>query len=207
VRPALIVIAKEPLPGRCKTRLAPQLSHDGAARLAEAALADTLAAAAGCDAGRRVLALDGRPGPWLPAGFELLHQRGDGLDQRLASAFVDVGDPALLIGMDTPQVTPALLSHALDRLSAPGVDAVLGPAVDGGYWAIGLHRPRRHFIEGVPMSTSGTFSAQLARLRHCDVRVELLPRLRDVDLIDDARAVARLAPRSRFAGTLAELVA
>jgi rSAM/selenodomain-associated transferase 1 len=207
VNPALIVIAKEPLPGRCKTRLAPPLSLEGAAHLAAAALADTLAVAAACGAERRVIALDGEPGAWLPAGFEVLAQRGRGLDERLANAFEDVGGPALLIGMDTPQVTPALLDHALRRLRRPGVGAVLGPALDGGYWAIGLRRPRRELIEGVPMSSHLTFTAQYERLRAHGLRVGLLPHLRDVDVIDDARAVALLAPRSRFAGALEELAA
>jgi rSAM/selenodomain-associated transferase 1 len=200
VRPTLIVIAKAPEPGRSKTRLSPPLSLETAARLAEAALADTLACVASATAGRRVLALDGEPGAWLPAGFELIPQRGEGLDQRLASAFEDVGGPALLVGMDTPQLRPALLRRALARLARR--DAVLGPAFDGGYWAVGLREPRRELFSGVPMSTSLTFAAQLGRLRDHGLSVGLLPPLRDVDLIDDAHAVAALAPGSRFASAL-----
>ena len=62
-----------------------------------------------------------RPATWLPAGFEVIPQRGDGLDERLAAAFADVGEPAFLVGMDTPQVTPALLPtrwRACDRTDA-----------------------------------------------------------------------------------------
>src|SRR5436305_587964 len=149
---ALIVIAKEPAPGRSKTRLTPPLTAEAAAGLAAAALADTLAAAAACPAQRHVLALDGAPGDWVPPGFEVIPQRGTGLDERLASAFDDVAEPALLIGMDTPQVTPALLAAGVRALERPGTDAVLGPALDGGYWAIGLRRPRRELFLGVPMS-------------------------------------------------------
>ena len=200
MRPALIVIAKAPEPGRSKTRLSPPLSLERAARLAEAALADTLACAASAHAGRRVLALDGEPGGWLPRGFEVIPQRGEGLDQRLASAFEDVGEPALLVGMDTPQLRPALLHRALARVAHS--DAVMGPAVDGGYWAIGLHESRRELFAGVPMSTSRTFAAQLERLEDHGLSVGLLPPLRDVDLIDDAWAVAAMAPWSRFAQEL-----
>jgi uncharacterized protein len=199
---ALIVIAKAPAAGRSKTRLSPPLSLERAAQLAEAALADTLAAAAVCPAERRVIALDGPPGAWLPPGFEVIPQRGAGLDERLACAFEDVGGRALLVGMDTPQVTPALLADGLRRLGQHPVDAVLGPALDGGYWAIGLERPARGLFAGIPMSSDRTFLAQLARLRAAGLRVRLLPPLRDVDLIDDARAVARIAPRSCFAREL-----
>ena len=198
---ALIVIAKAPQPGRSKTRLSPPLSLAGAAALAEASLRDTLECAAEVPVARRVIALDGEPGPWLRGGFELVPQRGDGLDERLAAAFEDVGGPAVLIGMDTPQLRPALLRQALARLQR--ADAVLGPALDGGYWAIGLREPDRRLFEGVPMSSPHTCREQLERLAAHGRSVALLPQLRDVDLFDDARAVARLAPRSRFASALA----
>jgi rSAM/selenodomain-associated transferase 1 len=200
VSAALIVIAKAPAPGRSKTRLSPPLTMEAAALLAEAALRDTLACVAEVPATRRIVALDGEPGPWLPPGFELVPQRGNGLDERLAAAFEDAGGPALLIGMDTPQLRPVMLSEALARLDR--TDAVLGPALDGGYWAIGLREPRPELFVGVPMSSPDTCRAQLARLARHGRSVALLPPLRDVDVFDDARAVARLAPRSRFASAL-----
>ena len=105
----LLVIAKEPVPGRVKTRLTPPYTPEQAARIAEAALADTLDAVVSTPADRRILALDGTPGRWLPPGVEVIAQRGGGLDERLANAFADVTRPTVLIGMDTPQVTPAIV--------------------------------------------------------------------------------------------------
>jgi len=207
MRPAVIVIAKAPAPGRSKTRLCPPLTAEDAAELAAAALADTLSAAGGCGARRHVLALDGEPGDWVPRGFEVIRQRGDGLAERLASAFEDVAEPALLIGMDTPQITPALLARGLRALSRPHTDAVIGPALDGGYWAIGLRRPQRSLFEGVPMSSRDTYAAQVATLRQAKLRVRTLVALRDVDVIADARVVADLAPASRFAAALGSLAA
>ncbi len=198
-----IVIAKAPVPGRTKTRLCPPCTPERAAALAEAALADTLdAVRATPHVRRRVLALDGDPGAWLPSGVEVVPQRGEGLDERLAAAFEDVGGPALLVGMDTPQIAPSLLVRAMRALGRRGVDAVLGRAVDGGFWAIGLREPRPDVFLGVPMSTSWTGVRQRERLDALGLGVIELPALRDVDRIEDAWAVAELAPASRFARAL-----
>jgi glycosyltransferase A (GT-A) superfamily protein (DUF2064 family) len=194
----LLVIAKEPRPGRVKTRLSPPFTPEEAAQLAEAALADTLHAVAAAPACRRVLVLDGAPGPWLPPGFEVLPQCAGGLDERLADAFAHCRGPALLIGMDTPQVTPELLT-----VDFADCDAYLGPAEDGGFWALGLAEPDPALLRGVPMSTPTTGAVQRERLAGAGLRVCELPRLRDVDVAADARAVAALAPHGRFAARLA----
>jgi glycosyltransferase A (GT-A) superfamily protein (DUF2064 family) len=135
----------------------------------------------------------------------VISQRGQGLDERLAAAFEDVGGSAFLIGMDTPQVTPALLERSMARLRHPGVDAVLGRSDDGGYWGIGLREPDPDILIGVPMSRPDTCAAQRHRLRRLGLLLAELPRLRDVDRIEDAWAVASAIPRSRFARTLQQM--
>ncbi|CAM5496290.1 hypothetical protein STENM327S_06468 [Streptomyces tendae] len=194
----LLVIAKQPRPGRVKTRLTPPFTPAEAAALAEAALADTLGAVAATPARRRVLVLDGDPGPWLPPGFDVVPQGAGGLDARLADAFAGCAGPALLIGMDTPQVTPDLLD-----VDFGDCDAYFGPAEDGGFWALGLARPEPALLRGVPMSTPVTGAVQRERLLTAGLRVRDLPRLRDVDTAADAHAVAALAPGGRFAARLA----
>jgi rSAM/selenodomain-associated transferase 1 len=207
----LLVIAKAPVPGRVKTRLTPPFSPLQAAQLAAAALADTLAAAAQVPVVRHVIALDGAPGPWLPAGFDVIRQRGTGLDQRIAAAFSQAYAqrrlPVVLIGMDTPQVTPELLGSAIRPLLADAgaqdeADATFGMAEDGGFWLLGLRRPDPSLVTGVPMSTSLTGAAQLARLVGAGLRVRQLPCCIDVDSAADAITVARQIPRSRFAAVL-----
>ncbi|MFF8828475.1 DUF2064 domain-containing protein [Streptomyces sp. NPDC015131] len=201
---ALLVIAKEPVPGRVKTRLTPPFTPGEAAALAGAALSDTLRAATATPAARHVLVLDGSPGPWLPPGVEVRPQSTGTLDARLAAAFADCAGPALLIGMDTPQVTPGLLSPALDFTR---YDAWFGPAADGGFWALGLAAPDPALLRGVPMSVPGTGAAQYARLRAAGLRVGLLPELRDVDTAADAREVAAAAPHGAFAALHGRLTA
>lgn len=198
----LLVIAKEPRPGRVKTRLTPPFTPEEAAGLAEAALADTLHAVAAVPAARRILVLDGNPGPWLPPRFDVVPQCAGGLDERLADAFARCAGPALLIGMDTPQVTPELLD-----VDFSDCDAWFGPAEDGGFWALGLAEPDPGLLRGVPMSTAVTGALQRERLVRAGLRVRDLPRLRDVDTAADAHAVAALAPHSRFAVRLARCMA
>ena len=202
----IVVLAKAPVPGRVKTRLSPPWSLTQAARVAEAALRDTLEAVRAAACHRRVIVLDGAPGRWLPHGFDVVPQRHGGLGARLAGAFAACVPPALLIGMDTPQINPGLLDDALERLAEPGCDAVLGPAIDGGYWAIGLNRRAATLFDGVPMSTAGTFRAQLARMEQLGLRTTTLRSLRDVDRHSDAILVAGDAPTGRFGIVVRELV-
>ncbi|WP_411293073.1 DUF2064 domain-containing protein, partial [Streptomyces sp. CBMA123] len=212
--PTLLVIAKAPVPGRVKTRLTPPCTPAQAAALAEAALTDTLHTLGAMPAGRRLLVLDGEPGGWLPPGWEVLPQGGGGLDHRLAAAFAHAARlapdaPALLVGMDTPQLDAAALAEPLSAARRPGLDAWYGPAADGGFWALGLARPTERLaarlLHGVPMSTPDTGAALLRRLAQAGLTVHRLPRLTDVDSIHDARQVAEEAPHSRFASRLRTL--
>ncbi|MCW2716439.1 DUF2064 domain-containing protein [Pseudonocardia sp.] len=217
--PVVLVLAKAPEPGRVKTRLCPPLTPDQAADLAAAALLDSIAAAAAVPGAQPVVVLTGlleraarraEIGAVLRA-MAVISQRGDGLGERIAAAHRDAdaaqpGRRTLQIGMDTPQVDAALLRAADDALTAPGVDAVLGPAVDGGWWALGLRNPLdAALIADVPTSRDDTGRLTLAALRAGGLRVHLLPELSDVDTAADAAAVAAAAPRSRFAAAVASL--
>ncbi|MGT2426392.1 TIGR04282 family arsenosugar biosynthesis glycosyltransferase [Amnibacterium kyonggiense] len=198
----VIVLAKECVPGRVKTRLTPPFSPEEAAALAAASLADTIEAAGRVAADRHLLWFDGA----APAGtgFEVVQQPAGGLDERIAAAFDAVADRAVLVGMDTPQLDPAVLEGVLDDDAA---DAWFGPASDGGWWALGLD-PMPHrgdLIRGVPMSTARTGAATRLRLAGAGLRVRPLPTLTDFDHAAEALAVAESAPTSRFAAQLAAL--
>ena len=151
----LLVLAKAPVPGRVKTRLCPPFRPDQAARLAAAALADVLDAVRATPAERRVLVLDGDPGLVDCPGLDLVPQVAGPLDVRLAAAFAAAaGAPALLVGMDTPQLMPQHLTTAGEALVRP--DACLGLAADGGWWGLGLNRPDPDLVLGVPCSLATT---------------------------------------------------
>jgi len=192
-----MVMAKAPVPGRVKTRLCPPCTPEEAAALAEAALADTLEAVAGCHAERRIVALDGPPGPWLPPGFELIEQRGEDFAERLTHAWTVAGGPGVQIGMDTPQVTSDLLDECLASLDTSS--AALGLADDGGWWAIGLRRSAPDTFRGIPMSRPDTGRLQLSRLCQAHLDVTMLATLTDFDTVGDLSAVAAAAPTSKTA--------
>ena len=216
----LVILAKEPEPGRVKTRLSPPFTPCQAAELATAALADTVAGVlATVPLAQRhgirvdpVLVLQGSPGPWLESLVEgasrlrVVAQVPGGLDVRLAAAYTDAtagraSSGALLVGMDTPQLSPQLLVDALATLVAGSCDAVLGLANDGGWWSMGLRWPDPELLTGVAMSTPETGREQMARLLSKGLRVAMLPLLTDVDTAADAEAVARQAPQGQFAAT------
>lgn len=207
----LIVLAKEPRPGRVKTRLQSEFTPEEAAELAAAALHDSLLAVEEARPLCRIAAWDGSGQPWRQQlrarAFTVVDQPAGDLNTRLAAALREAaaidsagtgGDRIrrrLLIGMDTPQVTPSLL-----RTDWEGADAVLGLTPDGGFWAIGLSGsvdPDRCFLD-IPMSTPRTGAAQLNRLVDLGLNIKLLPPLRDVDEPADADAVAYRHPGLTF---------
>lgn len=195
----LVVIAKECIPGRVKTRLTPPLSPQEAARLASASLEDTLHTVAMIPVARRILYIDGAPPRVAETlGFDAVPQSGGDLSERLASLFDGLSSPTLLVGMDTPQLTSRHLGAPLHSWS-DDIDAWFGPALDGGFWALGLRHPDGDLVRGVPMSQGDTGAKQLARLHDRGLRVAMLETLRDVDEYADAVEVAALTPDSRFA--------
>jgi glycosyltransferase A (GT-A) superfamily protein (DUF2064 family) len=205
----ILVLAKTPKPGFVKTRLCPPCTPEQAARIAAAALEDTLHAVTATPAAGRVLVVEGDYP--APAGWSRVAQRGGLLGERLANAYGDTALPglaSLLIGMDTPQAGPWLLGDAIRRLGVDGTDAVLGLAEDGGWWALGLRDPSHaEVLKDVPMSTADTGALTLAALRERGLRVVALPVLTDVDTAADAHTVAALCSAgSRFAVAVPELV-
>jgi uncharacterized protein len=206
----IVVMAKEPRPGFAKTRLCPPCEPVEASRIAEAALADTLACVRATPARRHVIVLDGSPGEWLPDGFTVVPQVqgsfGARLEAALVAAFALGDEPVVLIGMDTPQVRPGdlvAIEAALRRGMA--TTAVLGLALDGGWWALGLNHLIPGLFDGVEMSVDTTGEQQMSRFAEVGYEVAQTASMRDMDHLYDAHAIAAMAPGSYFATTFAEV--
>ena len=192
----IAVIAKQPEPGRVKTRLIGTVTAEEAAQLAECALRDTIKALSQIPCRTRVVILDGQPGAWLQPDWTVIEQAAGSLDERLSAGFDRLPRrPAVLVGMDTPQIRAEHL-----RVDFNAFDACLGLASDGGYWAIGFADPRRarSVISGVQMSRYDTGSQQHRRMIAAGLTVQLLPTLTDVDTPDTADLVARQSPNTAF---------
>ena len=193
-----LVVAKAPVPGRVKTRLGAHVGMEAAARLAAAALLDTLAT---CRAAFTEchLALEGDFADTLEAnalrraleGWIVHRQRGHGLGERLARAHVDAAGtgPTVQVGMDTPQLTTDDL-HAVAEAASTG-DAVLGPAADGGWWVLALSDPSvAAVLADVPMSRPDTFASTRRALVAAGQTVRVGHELTDVDTVHEAARVA-----------------
>ncbi len=207
----VLVVAKAPVPGQAKTRLAASVGDRTAADIAAAALLDTLDAVAAAPVAARVVALTGDLDDASAcdeirsrlADFTVVAQRGVDFADRLANAYVDAAAvagqlPVLQVGMDTPQVTEALIGEcARDLLAA---EAVLGLARDGGWWVLGVtDAAMADCLREIPMSRSDTGAVTLAALSDTGANVTLAPTLVDVDTVDDIDDVRRVcAPESRF---------
>lgn len=213
----VLIVAKAPVPGQVKTRLTCAISPHDAAGLAAAALLDTIGTALTVPGARCVVALGGRIDDAVDAAAlravlaecEVFGQVAGGLATRLVAAHrraADPGGPVLQIGMDTPQVSVELLTAGL---RAARHRAVLGPAVDGGWWALGVPAGAAGGLDcilEVPMSTARTGELTRRALTAAGLAPQPLPGLRDVDRpADIAEVAAACPPGSRFRRAAADL--
>jgi uncharacterized protein len=148
-------------------------------------LRETVGAVLAAPVARRVLVFGAASGDRLPAGFELMGQRGSDFGERVAAALADAHAtaplPMLLIRADTLEITADMLADAARSLTSGEADAVFGPAYDGGFWLIGLRRPDRSLVVGIPEPGQDSAVAAgrllLDRLAAAGLRIALAPRL------------------------------
>ncbi len=186
---AFVVLAKAPRTGLAKTRLASsgRITLEQAAHLARAFLADTLACVQRAAADRRWIGFtpaDARDEfEALAPHCELFEQAAGDLGARIVHAFERAfaagAARVVVLGSDTPHVGEARLTTALERLES--ADVVLGPARDGGYYLVGLARPRPELFEGIEWSTERVRAQTLAQAERAGLRVSLLDELDDID--------------------------
>lgn len=194
--PIALVVAKAPVPGRSKTRLAADIGPDRAAALGRAMLLDTLdgcrrevpVVGVLCAKGDDVVMLAELAG----SGAPVVVQEGTGLGDALRTGVCRAlarGGFALLVSSDIPGTPPGALRRAVESL-AGGVDVVLGPCHDGGYWLIGVREQHPGLFDGIPWSTAAVLEATLARCSELSLAVQLLEPWRDVDTMSDVAALA-----------------
>lgn len=194
--PLLIIMLKQPVMGRVKTRLAREIGPAEATRFARISARATIARLARDARWRTVLAIAPDTAvaarAWPPGCARTGQGRGD-LGARMARLLAPAVRPALLVGADIPGVSPAIIAAAFRLLRRH--DAVFGPAEDGGFWLIGLNRqaPRRGLFAAVRWSSPYALADTVAGLQQA--RIAYVARLADVDNAPSHRRFAALASR------------
>ena len=192
--PVLTVFAREPIPGRCKRRLIPVLGADAAAALADAFIRDALAKASRV-AGRNLLIAGASPGnatrsPYFRAlarryRVRVIDQGWGDLGARMARVIRPYASRGvLLVGTDTPTLPLAMLAQSV-RLIQGGASVVVAPALDGGYYALGVRGDMPPIFNKMRWGRSDVLDATLARLRARDIPYALGPWWYDVDRPSD----------------------
>lgn len=190
---ALGIMCKAPVSGASKTRLCPPLSAGEAAQLSRCFIADvaSVLGAVPAEAGTRGFAVftpaedAHRFEGLLPAGFGMLAQRGADLGERLLHAAEDLleagFDGVCLINSDSPTLPVSLLAQSVSALRCDGDRLVLGPAIDGGYYLIGLKRAHARLFRGIAWSTAQVLAQTLAAAAALRLPTTVLPVWYDVD--------------------------
>jgi rSAM/selenodomain-associated transferase 1 len=192
VRACVVVFAREPVPGAVKSRLAEGIGVEAAARVYAATLAHTLEVAETSGA-RVILSLGDVPsGNWvrtLETPVEI--QRGDDLGDRMDDAFVrrftEGEQRVVIVGSDCPWSAATHIVKASAKLG--GVDAVIGPTRDGGYWLVAQRPPGLPLFARIPWSNPKTLEKTRSRIRALGGTWSELEELIDIDTVDDLDVV------------------
>lgn len=195
----LIVVAKQPVVGQVKTRLAATIGDERAAALCRSALEDTLELVAGYSAAEPVISYAPstrearRFFAELAPGWMLVPQQGASFGERLGHAFNRLAGQdvrqMVMIGTDSPSLPRSYIDRAFDVLSDPGTDGVLGRTSDGGYYLIGMRRPHPILFERITWSTASVAAETHARAAEGNLRLVDIAPWYDLDTAADLRVL------------------
>ncbi len=206
---AVVVMAKAPREGFVKTRLAGAYAPRDVVRLSECMLLDTLALVQALSRVQVAVMCPSEDvadiGARLPAGVQVVGQRGDGLAAALVSVFerfVPDFRRVVAIDSDSPHLPLAIVESAFERLEAH--DVVVGPTEDGGYYLVGASAMHPRIFDAAPLGTRNARDALLENARALGLSVAFTEPWYDVDLPADLR---RLAAELRIEPARAPLTA
>jgi rSAM/selenodomain-associated transferase 1 len=195
---ALAVMAKAPIPGTVKTRMAPPLTQEQAAALSRALLLDQLDHLSALREIDLYVAFTppeaaGLIEEFVPAGFRCFPQRGGDLGERMKQALAALWwrghRSAAIIGSDVAAVPLEFFYQAFEKLSLRGRRVVLGPSRDGGYYFVGMNRPTPEIFDDMTWSHDRVLGETTARLARLGVDFDLLPAWFDIDTVSDLESL------------------
>jgi len=189
----LIIFARDPVPGKVKTRLAQRIGNKAAAKIYSAMLSDIVHKASSLTGVRTMIfwAIESGDVPKFPElpCVEMFIQSGSDLGSRMDNAFSAAFSSGIsqccIIGSDSPDLPTALLLQAFDLLDAPDTDIVYGPAEDGGYYLLGMKRPWSALFNNMQWSSPDVLEKTLARINTLGLAGFRLATWYDIDTYDD----------------------
>jgi rSAM/selenodomain-associated transferase 1 len=187
----LIIFIKNAAPGRVKTRLAATVGDVRALEVYLKLLAITRTVALEVDCQRRLYYSDRveEEDDWSGTQFDKHVQQGNDLGERIHDAFTTSfakgASKVIVVGSDCPELSAAIVEDAFDALERH--DVVVGPAVDGGYYLLGMKTAHISLFENMKWSTSTVLEDTLARVSKLELNVKMLPQLSDLDTEQDLR--------------------
>ncbi|MCO5387646.1 MAG: TIGR04282 family arsenosugar biosynthesis glycosyltransferase [Desulfosporosinus sp.] len=192
---ALILMTRVPVPGKTKTRLMPHLSAEECAGFHEACLKDIIKVQRELKKPANIFYSEKLTEKFMtmfPKESQFISQEGDNLGERMSQAFrISLQDYkfTLMVGSDLPHLTVRLLQSAFEALEQH--DVVLGPALDGGYYLIGLKQFIPDLFTGITWGSSEVFRQTIERVHSLGLSYRLLQTMQDLDTIEDLRVYMR----------------
>ena len=190
----LVIVAKQPVPGRVKTRLFPKFSPEAAADLYRCFLQDRIQEVISFNGVDRAIAYTPEDAKetfvsLTSDGFELFAQQGKHLGERLNNIFLEKlsqgYEVVSIVDSDSPDLPKTLINESFELLLSRQADIVLGPCYDGGYYLVGMRKPHPELFRNIPWSTENVLSVTLERARRLGLNVKLLSIWNDLDTFED----------------------
>lgn len=185
---SLIVFIKNIQPGKVKTRLAATVGNEQAVKIYRALLERTRQAALGVDAERFVFysSFVEKNDEWSSADFSKKTQSGTDIGERMQHAIEEVlstQEKTILFGGDIAGLNSEILTEALNKLDE--FDTVIGPAIDGGYYLIGMKKPQPSIFQNIEWSSENTRPMTVDKIKALGLTCHFLPELSDIDYEED----------------------
>ncbi|MBI5969731.1 MAG: TIGR04282 family arsenosugar biosynthesis glycosyltransferase [Deltaproteobacteria bacterium] len=191
---ALSIMLKAPRPGTVKTRLCPPLTHVQAARLYTCFIKDVFSCALKLDEVDLFAVFtppdsEKEAAAVIPPVSGLFAQEGASLGARISNVFTRLFSEGykrvVVIGSDSPDIPFEFMEDSFRLLCFRENTVVLGPALDGGYYLIGLNTQANELFEDIRWSGASVLEDTLEKARAAMLNIELLPKWHDVDRAKD----------------------
>jgi uncharacterized protein len=197
---ALIIFQKNPLLGKVKTRLAKDIGQEAALEIYQQLIQMTFEQAVDCNGEMWVFYSDYIPSDSPGKNIHSRVQSGIDLGQRMKNAFIEVFEngynAAVIIGTDCPQISTVSLDQAIQKLDDS--DLVIGPAMDGGYYLLGMNKLHAELFQSINWSSDQVLNQTISVAEKLELSIHFLPKFYDIDTVDDLTLFVTQNPKYEY---------